>query len=156
MKRELEFASHPANLSAVRGFVRDFIEPVPLSASEADLIVLGIDEACTNIIRHAYKHEERHPIVLACERLENRLEFRLRDFGAHGDPNSLQGRPLDMIQPGGLGLHLIRKGFDQVDYNLKREGTELVLVKQFKVAAGNSDDNQPASHDHSTEAESGV
>ena len=45
------------------------------------------------------------------------------------EPAQLCGRPLDLVQPGGLGLHLIRRAFDQVDYNLKRRGTELVLAR---------------------------
>jgi hypothetical protein len=35
------------------------------------------------------------------------------------------------VQPGGLGIHLIRRAFDLVDYNLKKQGTELVLEKHF-------------------------
>ena len=59
------------------------------------------------------------------------VRFRLRDSGTHGDPGKMHGRPLDLVQPGGLGLHLIRRAFHQVDYNLKKEGTELVLEKHF-------------------------
>jgi anti-sigma regulatory factor (Ser/Thr protein kinase) len=53
----------------------------------------------------------------------------LRDFGSQSDPSQFNGRPLDLVQPGGLGIHLIRKAFTQVDYNLKKQGTELVLVR---------------------------
>jgi anti-sigma regulatory factor (Ser/Thr protein kinase) len=41
-----------------------------------------------------------------------------------------------MVQPGGLGIHLIRRAFHQVDYNLKKEGTELVLEKPFVHTTG--------------------
>jgi anti-sigma regulatory factor (Ser/Thr protein kinase) len=37
-----------------------------------------------------------------------------------------------MIKPGGLGLYLIRNAFDEVDYLLKRRGTELVLTKNLE------------------------
>ena len=44
------------------------------------------------------------------------------------------GRALDSIQPGGLGLHLIRTAFDHVDYRPKQNGMELVLTKKkFKA-----------------------
>jgi anti-sigma regulatory factor (Ser/Thr protein kinase) len=131
MKREIEFASHPANLSLVRDFIRQFLKGVEFTETEKDLIVLGLDEACTNVIRYAYHHQPNRLICLVCEQLEAGVRFRLRDYGAQADPSQLQGRPLDLVQPGGLGIHLIRRAFHQVDYNLKKEGTELVLEKHY-------------------------
>jgi serine/threonine-protein kinase RsbW len=131
MKREIEFASHPANLCLVRDFVRQFLRAVAFSDTEKDLIVLGLDEACTNVIRYAYHHESNQLICLVCEQIDAGIRFRLRDFGVQAEPEKLHGRPLDLVQPGGLGIHLIRRAFDQVDYNLKKQGTELVLEKHF-------------------------
>jgi len=131
MKREIEFASHPGNLCLVRDFVRQFLRPLGLSDTEKDLIVLGLDEACTNVIRYAYHQQTNQPIALICQQHTDRVVFQLRDYGQQCPPDQLQGRPLDLVQPGGLGIHLIRRAFDQVDYNLKRQGTELVLVKNL-------------------------
>jgi anti-sigma regulatory factor (Ser/Thr protein kinase) len=128
-RRDIEFASHPANLCLVRDFVRQFLRACAFSELEKDLMVLGLDEACTNVIRYAYNHEPDQLICLECQMLPNGVQFRLRDFGSQADPTKLQGRPLDLVQPGGLGLHLIRKAFSQVDYVLKKEGTELILIK---------------------------
>lgn len=136
MKREIEFASHPANLSLVRDFVRQFLRPLPLAEVEKDLIVLGLDEACTNVIRYAYQQQTNQLIALACHHHDDHIVFRLRDYGAQCEPSQLQGRPLDLVQPGGLGIHLIKRAFDQVDYNLKREGTELVLTKRLGPPKG--------------------
>jgi anti-sigma regulatory factor (Ser/Thr protein kinase) len=135
MKHEIEFASHPANLCLVRDFVRQFLRPLELPEVDKDLIVLGLDEACTNVIRYAYRQQTNQLIVLVCDHRVDRVIFRLRDFGVQCDPAQLHGRPLDLVQPGGLGIHLIRRAFDQVDYNLKREGTELVLTKIFPPVA---------------------
>jgi anti-sigma regulatory factor (Ser/Thr protein kinase) len=129
MKREIEFASHPANLSLVREFVRQFLKNLTFSEVEKDLMVLGLDEACTNVIRYAYHHVPDQLICLICEEVEGGVRFRVRDFGMQSDPARMHGRPLDLVQPGGLGIHLIRKAFTQVDYNLKKQGTELVLAK---------------------------
>ena len=128
---ELEFASHPGNLCLVRDFVRQFLKTVELPEPEKDLIVLGLDEACTNVIRYAYHHETNELISLVCERLGEGVRFRLRDYGTQCPAEKMHGRPLDLIQPGGLGIHLIRRAFSQVDYNLKKEGTELVMEKRF-------------------------
>ena len=132
MKRKIEFASHPANLSSVRNLVRQFAMGAQLPDAQVELIVLGVDEACANIIRHVYGAETRL-IGLSCEQLEAGLRFRLRDYGEQGrEPAQWCGRALESIQPGGLGLHLIRSAFDHVDYRPKRNGMELVLTKYFK------------------------
>jgi hypothetical protein len=47
-------------------------------------------------------------------------------------PHEMKGRSHHLIKPGGLGLHLIRYAFDQVDYVHKRRGTELVLTKKLE------------------------
>src|ERR1700742_831266 len=112
MKREIEFASHPANLSLVRDFVRQFLKSLAFTETEKDLIILGLDEARTNVIRYAYHHEPNQLICLVCEHVDAGIRFRLRDFGTQAEPEKLQGRPLDLVQPGGLGIHLIRRAFD--------------------------------------------
>lgn len=129
--KHIEFASHPANLALVRQYVREFVSSFDFTGREIDLIVLGVDEACTNIIRHAYDHQETQLITLSCECTKTFVRLRLRDFGAQSDPLKLRGRPLEAAEPGGLGLHMMREAFDKVDFNLKKQGTELVLVKSF-------------------------
>ena len=136
MKREIEFASHPANLTLVRDFIRQFLKPLHFTESEKDLIVLGLDEACTNVIRYAYHHEPNQLICLVCEEIERSVRFRLHDYSTQYDPSKLQNRPLDLVQPKGLGIHLIHHAFNQVDYNLKKEGTELVLEKHLNHHKG--------------------
>ena len=131
MKSELEFASHPGNLCLVRDFVRQFLKTVELPEPEKDLLVLGLDEACTNVIRYAYEHRTDELMVLVCERECDGLVFRLRDFGAQCEPERLEGRPLELVQPGGLGIHLIRRAFTRVEYCCMKKGTELVMVKKF-------------------------
>jgi len=129
MKRRIEFSSHPANLSGTREFVSSFLSSCDWPEKDATLLVLGIDEACTNIIRYAYLFDETKPIILTCERFKYGLRFRLRDFGAQCDPATIVSRPLHIVRPGGLGVHLIKHVFDRVQYKLRKSGTELVLVK---------------------------
>ncbi|HWL52966.1 MAG TPA: ATP-binding protein [Chthoniobacteraceae bacterium] len=131
MKQTLEFLSQPEDLAGVRAFVRRFLSDLTLSAKEAELLVLGIDEACTNIIRHAYRNAGKKPIHLSCECWREQLRFTLRDFGRQIEAAKLQGRSLDEIQPGGLGIFLIHQAFDEVAYQPKSRGTELVLTKML-------------------------
>jgi anti-sigma regulatory factor (Ser/Thr protein kinase) len=142
MKREIEFASHPGNLCLVRDFVRSFLHDANFPESEKDLMILGLDEACTNVIRYAYQHRADQLMLLVCERDDDGVVFRLRDFGEQADPERLRGRPLDLVRPGGLGIHLIHHAFTKVDYRLKNQGTELVLAKRFGAGPG-SNGNDP-------------
>jgi anti-sigma regulatory factor (Ser/Thr protein kinase) len=130
MKKRIEFASHPANLWLVRHCVRRFLRARGFPSDQIDLMVLGVDEACTNIIRHAYGLQEDQLISLSLETcVRGGVRFRLRDYGRTFNPDQCKPRPLDEVHPGGLGLHLIQHAFDKVDYVSRRRGTMLVLTK---------------------------
>ena len=130
-KEEIEFTSHSGNLALVRRWVRAFLEPHPFSEKDRLLMVLGVDEACTNIIRHAYALRDDQLIALSMEIGRDCIRIRLRDYGKHAARSKLRCRSQRLIKPGGLGLHLIRNAFDKVDYKLKECGTELVLMKKM-------------------------
>ena len=130
-KRKVEFSSHTGNLALMRKFVRAFLDAYPFSEKERTLMVLGVDEACTNIIRHAYHLQDDQPIALSLEGKPDCVCLRLRDYGKQCAHENMKGRAHDLIKPGGLGLHLIRNAFDKVDYILKSRGTELVLTKKL-------------------------
>lgn len=95
-------------------------------------MVLGVDEACTNVIRHAYDLRDDQPIALSVEALNTCVRMRLRDYGEQTPADQMRGRAHNQVKPGGLGLHLIRNAFDKVDYILKPRGTELVLTKNLE------------------------
>jgi len=130
-RRKVEFSSHTANLALLRKFVRDFLKNYPFSEKERMLMVLGVDEACTNVIRYAYRLRDDQLISLQMEGLRKCVRMRLRDYGEKALPHQMKGRSHNLIKPGGLGLYLIRSVFDQVDYIHKRRGTELVLTKNI-------------------------
>ena len=130
-KRKLEFSSHSANLALMRKYVRRFLETYPFSEKERMLMVLGVDEACTNIIRYAYELRDDELISLSMEGLRDCVRLRLRDYGKQAPRHAMKDRPRRTIKPGGLGLHLIRNAFDKVDYILKPRGTEVVLTKNL-------------------------
>ena len=131
-KGKLEFTSHTANLALMRNFVRRFLERHPFSEKQRTLMVLGVDEACTNVIRYAYDLRDDQPIALSVEVLSTCVRMRLRDYGEQTPSHKMRGRHHNDVKPGGLGLHLIRNAFDKVDYVLKPRGTELVLTKKLQ------------------------
>lgn len=131
-KKHVEFSSHTGNLALMRNYVRNFLDAYPFSERERTLMILGVDEACTNIIRHAYQLRDDQLIALCLEDSGDCVRMRLRDYGKQTPAHAMQGRAHDLIKPGGLGLHLIRTAFDKVDYILRRRGTELILTKHLQ------------------------
>jgi len=94
-------------------------------------VVLAVDEACSNIIRHSYEGVKDKPII--CEgKIENsNLHIMLQDYGKKVDPANIRPRNLSDIRPGGLGVHFIREVMDRVEFEDRGdEGTCLFLEKK--------------------------
>src|SRR6266576_1870218 len=106
-KEKVEFSSHTGNLAPMRKLVRKFLEAYPFSEKERMLMVLGVDEACTNIIRYAYALRDDQLISLSLEGKRSGIRITVRDYGKQVKKSALRGRSHDLIKPGGLGLHLI-------------------------------------------------
>jgi anti-sigma regulatory factor (Ser/Thr protein kinase) len=108
--------------------VRDFLGGSGFAEEEEARIVMALDEACTNIIRHAQAGVVKS-VRLEMSRLRNRLRFVLRDYGKPFQPPAITVRDLKTIEPGGYGLLIIRTVFDHVDYSPQAKGTRLTLEK---------------------------
>jgi len=136
---KLELHSDPRLLCAVRGALERLTELLGLSAEQTRAVTRAVDEALTNIMRHSYLGKLDGPIEIIFSRVQRPastgpsegLEILVCDHGPAVDPAKLQGRHLDDIKPGGLGLHLIHQSMDSVEYRRAR-GTNLFrLVKYF-------------------------
>ncbi len=133
----LTLCSNPKLLSVVRGMVERLAETLGFPAEQRRSITRAADEALTNIIRHSYGNRPDKPIALYFRRVQRRLhgevecglEILLCDRGPAVDLTKLQGRPLEEIRPGGLGLHLIRQAMDTVEFTRKGATNRLRLVK---------------------------
>ncbi len=128
MTTRIEFLSETSQLADVRAVVRAFLSENGFEDCAIELMVLAIDEACTNVIRHAYGHACK-PVRMQLISLRDKVRFVIRDYGSVCDPKKIQGRALEDIRPGGLGVHIIREAFDSVIYSPQARGTRLVLEK---------------------------
>ena len=128
MKHTICFSSDTCQLADVRKEVRAFLAGNGFDDCATELMVLALDEACTNVIRHAYAHECK-PVRLEMSGLRRLVRFVLRDYGRPCDPSKIKSRALEDIRPGGLGVHIIKQAFDSVTYSPQAKGTRLVLEK---------------------------
>ncbi|MBC7186409.1 MAG: ATP-binding protein [Calditrichaeota bacterium] len=126
----LTIPSDPRMLKIVRAGVGHLCAIMGFANVEKNSVVLAVDEACSNIIKHAYGGENGHPIEIRCRMFPDRLEVHLRDYGKKADLQRLQAPATDRVRPGGFGLHLIRTVMDTVEYsNDPVQGNHLLLVK---------------------------
>jgi sigma-B regulation protein RsbU (phosphoserine phosphatase) len=106
------FAARAGELRAVREAVRSEALAQGCAPECAGDIVMAVDEACQNIIRHAYAGRDDGEIVIEIEREGGELVVSLRDFAPPVDPSRVRPRDLDDLRPGGLGTHLIAEVMD--------------------------------------------
>jgi len=111
---EHRFPARAKVLWQTRSAVRDCLGNDGCQTGVVDDVVLAIDEACQNIIRHAYCGETDQEILLHITRYESQLEIQLRDFAPTVSPDCMKPRALEDIRPGGLGAHLIQEIMDEV------------------------------------------
>jgi hypothetical protein len=75
-------------------------------------MLIAIDEACQNVVRHAYGENLAGDMVVEARIMGKNLEILLRDFAPCIDPAKVKPRDLDDIRPGGLGTHFIQEVTD--------------------------------------------
>jgi sigma-B regulation protein RsbU (phosphoserine phosphatase) len=96
-------------------------------------IVLAVDEACQNVIRHAYGGAPGGEMIVQVRRTGDGMEVSLTDFAETVDPATIKPRSLDDVRPGGLGTHFINQIMDEVQYLVPPggRGNQLRMVKRI-------------------------
>lgn len=114
------FEARFASLDAARQFVRQAAIDCGMDTRAVYAVELAVDEAMTNIIEHAYGGECQAQVHIDWQVTREALLIQLRD---HGQPFN----PLEVPEPdmqvglaerdiGGLGMFLIRRMMDDVQY----------------------------------------
>jgi serine/threonine-protein kinase RsbW len=119
--------------------IADFISEAGRDAGfDQDLIFhvqMAVDEACSNVIEHAYQGQDKGDITLCCDCNGEEWIITIYDTGRSFDP-SLVPEPnlnanLDDIKTGGLGLYFMRQLMDEVEFSFDQErGNKLLMVKR--------------------------
>jgi anti-sigma regulatory factor (Ser/Thr protein kinase) len=130
----LTVRSDPKLLASVRSLVRSWVDSWDIDEKTADDVVLAIDEACTNAMRHAYEGRADGSVELTLHADSEHFEFQVSDTGVSCPPECTLRRPLqppdvEDLEPGGLGIQLIHKVFDEVDFCPGESGGNCVTMK---------------------------
>ncbi|MBI5464576.1 MAG: ATP-binding protein [Ignavibacteriales bacterium] len=139
-KIAIRIQSRTENLQQVRNFVAEAAREFGFSDDETSNIVLSVDEACTNIIKHAYQFATDRHISIDILRERNSFEVRIQDNGKPFDPESIRTpdlkEHLSHYRRGGLGVYLMRRLMDRVEYNfVPGKVNEVRLVKNLSPAS---------------------
>lgn len=119
---EFSIPARSDQLGRMRAAVRGCVEACGCSELPTADIVLAVDEACQNIIRHAYKGDASGVIELTIRRDGGELIFDLVDHAPPVDPSKIKPRDLDDVRPGGLGTHFIRNVMDRAEFLPRPDG----------------------------------
>ncbi len=138
----LNIPSSPAVLAVVRAAVGKFCELLGFDCPTVSGIVLSVDEAMTNIIRHAYKGDENQCIEMELSaREDGGLRASLRDYGPRQWTFQLSDSPDGTLKPGGLGLHIIRHCMDRADYRPADGGGTLLVMEKDLTSDNKAKEN---------------
>jgi len=132
----MNVAASTDRLSEIRGFIRDQVDKAGFSDVELNNIVLAVDEACANLIQHAYHNDARFTISLRVMIQPDQIRVEISDTSAPFDP----GKAIlpDMKQyfaenrHHGLGILLMTRVMDNIEYTAAGGGSKmntLVLTK---------------------------
>lgn len=113
---ELRFTSDPKRLRMVRERVQEVVEGLGCSKKLISDLVIAINEACMNIMQHAYKGDKSGQIVLEIQTDSGDLQVVLTDFADPVDPEAIRPRDVEDVKPGGLGTYFIQEIMDDCTY----------------------------------------
>lgn len=132
--QSLTVSSDVANLETIADFVAQAARKANLDEQEVFAIQLAVDEACTNIVEHAYAGRPGE-IYLTCQAKPGECIITIRDQGQAFDPEAVPPPDLDgdleERRVGGLGLYFMRKLTDELYFSFDREkGNQVVMIKR--------------------------
>jgi sigma-B regulation protein RsbU (phosphoserine phosphatase) len=121
-------------LCLVRVLVKRAAELAGCDSELSDQLVIAVNEACMNVIEHAYKGDDSGEIILEIHNNGSSLLFRLQDYADPVDLGSVKPRDLQDIRPGGLGTHFIREIMDECHMGHLEGGVGNYLEMRKKIS----------------------
>ncbi len=130
----MKIPSRTDNLDVIRVFIGDIARKAGFNDDAISEIELAVDEACANVIKHAYHYDANQHIDIIVETNSSKLTITISDHGKGFDPEKIES-PEMRIQKharGGLGIALIRKIMDEVTFRIDPGiRNEVRMVKYF-------------------------
>lgn len=107
--------ARPESLKLIRRAVDESAASCGFSKEQCQDLVLAVDEACQNVVRHAYAQSDGD-MAVNIRREKGTFIVLIRDYAPTVDVGEIKPRELDDVRPGGLGVHFIREIMDTVEH----------------------------------------
>ena len=118
----LQVPSSTENLALIREFVTTVGAQAGLVETEIAKLELAVDEACANVIEHAYGHDASKEVTVSANFDGDSITFEIVDTGRGFDPTQIKQEELESLiakrKDGGLGMRLIKTLMDEVQYEM--------------------------------------
>lgn len=121
-------------IATVRNFVANHALAFGFSERDVEDIRLAVDEAFTNIIKHAYNYDAGRDVDIQLKPSGNTFRISLYDQGEpfdtsnYSEPNVEE--QIKAKKRGGVGVYLIKQLMDSVDYNRHEQVNEIRMIKK--------------------------
>lgn len=137
--KKLIVKSRTENLSKIREFISSNASEVGFSKDDIDNMILAVDEACTNVIKHAYKSSPDGDILIEVKYDKSAFTITIEDNGTAFNPDLVPVPDLQKYyrehRVGGLGMYLMKTLMDDVKYNsVPGKFNRVSLTKKIKAA----------------------
>jgi serine/threonine-protein kinase RsbW len=135
---QLNLTSETENLELIREFVAKIAQKTGLKEIDVNKIELAVDEACANVIKHAYPEDApSKPIQIRIEVNPGKMLIIVSDKGKGFDVKSVpavdMNKYLAEMRVGGLGIYLIRNLMDEVEFTMNQgKNNEVRMIKYFE------------------------
>jgi serine/threonine-protein kinase RsbW len=139
-ERHLTVPGRFESLAQIADFVTEAARAAGLDDDDVFHVEMAVDEACSNVIEHAYEAKQGE-IELTCDVPEpGSLKIVIHDHGQPFDPAAVpqptvgqEGASIELVQEGGLGLYFMRKLMDDVRFEFTPgDGNKLVMWKRHR------------------------
>lgn len=121
-------------LAAISDFVVEQARAAGMDEHAVWEVQLAVDEAATNVIQHSYARADGQ-MTINIDASESAFEIVICDRGRPFNPEEVPEpdlvSPLEERKTGGLGLYLMRKLMDRVDFRFENGENILTMVKQL-------------------------
>lgn len=132
----LRIPSVTENLQLIRDFVMKIADNAGFNNENQEKIALAVDEACTNVIKHAHKFSSRRLIDIFVQTDSKKIKITITDKGRGFDIGEIKDPDLKKYvkeaRHGGLGIYLIKTLMDDVQFEYTPGVKNQVQLTKFK------------------------